>query len=222
MAALRATRVLRTRQGILESSLPHIPTLGFTLAALSAGAKVFTGHDLSHNALRALLPPSDPISPHSPALFQRWDEVTTDKAVSHEEAPPATDPECRLRLAMKRRLLSNQSIQPFLADALALAQQSPGGFPGHVALLADRFASHAFPLAQGTTWYAHRARVAAIWTACELHQVRDDSPDSAETVALLNRLCDSSSAAAGGAQEVLQFMNFGVEGWRGIGKSLGL
>ncbi|KAF9472864.1 hypothetical protein BDN70DRAFT_886476 [Pholiota conissans] len=221
---------------LLKLALPLIKTHGFTREALARSvislpststAQPYT-EPLSDSAVTALFGKGDAARR---TLIDAWLDdglkymtvgpasVEALAGVEQEEAPPRT-----IRDVLRARLEYNEPVLPHIPDAFAVMATS--GFHVVDPLPAMK---HALKIADGACiatgdkslqleWYAHRASLAAVYTAAELHQLT--SPHTAP--AFLDSLLESTSNLKSAVAEVALYSDYVFKSWKGIIKSSGV
>ena len=191
---------------ILSAALTHVPTHGFTNAALNKGA-VDTGYlDVSTN-----------LFPTGAFSIVNYHLVTQRLALA-KDAPPTThldsvspsDVSANIRILALRRLRANKAIIHRWQEALALlstARHLPTSIR-ELALLSDELLFLAGSTTVASAWYSNRAALAAIYASAELFMTTDTSKDFIETEEFLTRRLKEGETVRG-------VMN-GLGAWAGM------
>ncbi|MBU8539817.1 COQ9 family protein [Roseomonas tokyonensis] len=170
------------RDQALKAALPHVPALGWTRAALSAGLA-----DLGRDPLE-----QDWLFPRGPVeAIEAWCDLA-DREMA--EAAAAEDLESLRIPARIRRLVLirlEQAAPAREAVRRALAQQSlPWNLASAartVGRTADAIWVAAGDSSNDISWYTRRATLAAVYGATLAFWLQDESPDAEETEAFLDR-----------------------------------
>ncbi|KIK55076.1 hypothetical protein GYMLUDRAFT_76644 [Collybiopsis luxurians FD-317 M1] len=124
------------------------------------------------------------------------------------------------------RLDYNKPVLQLLPEAFALLASPERGLPpldprpalSHAARVADEASYLSGDTSVQLAWYTHRASIAAVYSAAELHQLT--SPETAH--AFLDSLLAGSAALKGTLDEVQVFSSYVFKSWKGILKSKGI
>ncbi|KAI0950782.1 hypothetical protein AcW1_007996 [Taiwanofungus camphoratus] len=207
-----------SRTRLLQLTLPLVKAHGFTREALS------------RSILSLPEPHPEPLSETAvSALFGNGDDarITLLRAWlddAREQMKSAPSPAMKEILAF--RLRCNEPVLSYLPEAFALLISPTSGFPPidptpalkHAAQVADEACYLASDTTTGTSWYARRASLAAIYAASELHQLT--SPGTAYD--FLNSLLDTSSRVENAFNESQVFTKYIARSWAGIINSRGV
>lgn len=212
------------RSALLRCAFPLVKTHGFTrktlaLAALSLPDSPLS-EPLSELAVSALF---------GPGLEARRTLITAwlDEGIEQMGGDAIQRGDMSLRDALKGRLKWNEPVLERLPDAFAVLStvDAPISFPihvtpalSHVGNIAHQACVLSGDTSVGTSWYARRASVAAVYAAAELHQLT--SPTSAYQ--FLDSLLESSANADDIISDVGLYADYIWRSWKGIGKSRGL
>ena len=191
-----------TESAILSAALTHhVPTHGFTTAALTRGARDAGYLDVSTN----LFPAGAFALVNYHLITQR---LALAKHASSLPSPPAaaaaaaqTDHiTANIRTLTLHRLRANEPIIHRWPEALALLSTA-AHLPTSVRELA-RLSDELLFLAGSTTvtsaWYTHRAALAAIYASAELFMTQDRSKGFVETERFVTRRLEEGERVRGG------------------------
>lgn len=187
-----------TEENILAAALTHVPSQGFTAAALRSGARD-TG----------FLEPAVNLFPSGAFAIVEYHLVSKRIALS-EYAPSMSEPStpadviANLRALATCRLMANSSIIHQWQQALALlsmAKRVPTAIQ-ELTLLSDELLYLAGSTTVSTSWYTNRAALAAIYASAELFMTTDTSKDFVETQAFLERRLDEGERLRGNSEMI--------------------
>ena len=238
-------------QELLRKSLVHVPTKGFTVAAIRQTLQEYPNVDAAKldRALAALFPGPDSASTAGPRrLWQAWDNEVL-KRMKQEYSNKGTETHAyestvdwlceRLKHSVPVRshllpaftLLASEPLlgqSPTLIPFLSKTPTIPN--PGPVMARAVQIAEDAtfatdLVTEKGTEWFTKRSRLAFSYGTAELALVTQPSMTQEQAINLLRRL-----ATTPGAYEFLRqhtqslrlWVEWGGRGWLGILRSLGL
>jgi ubiquinone biosynthesis protein COQ9 len=170
------------RDAALEAMLPHVPSLGWTRAALRRGLS-----DLGADPLDAEI-----LFPGGPAdLLEAWVDLQDrrmEAAVAAADTSGLRLPQ-RVRLAIALRLAAARPHREAVRRAVAVL-----ALPGHgrvavrtLARTIDSIWHAAGDKSADFSWYSKRAILGAIYTATLVFWLRDAGEDDAATLAFLDR-----------------------------------
>jgi ubiquinone biosynthesis protein COQ9 len=207
----------------LDAALKHVSEHGFSLAAISQGAK-----DTGHLEITRNLFPRGAFDLVS--YFQIQERLKLDGAfqrLQKEGELKGTGP--RIEALVKLRLAGSIPIRPQLQDMLAV-MALPSHIPaslGHLHALSDEIWHLASTQEEATksanmSWYTKRASLSTVYAATELFMAQDTSPDCADTYAFLKRRLSDLRTVGGGIGEVTSFVGFQLWQARNILASKGL
>lgn len=184
-----------TEDAILSAALAHVPTHGFTTAALAQGARDAGYLDISTNLF-----PSGAFSIVNHHL------VTQRLALAKHASSlqPQTDITTNIRSLALRRLHANEPIIHRWQEALALlstARHLPTSLR-ELALLSDELLFLAGSTTVTSAWYTNRAALAAIYASAELFMTQDGSKGFTETEEFLTRRLEEGEKVRGGLDMV--------------------
>ncbi|GJE96201.1 hypothetical protein PsYK624_123950 [Phanerochaete sordida] len=206
------------RNELLKLALPLVRTHGFTREALSRSVLALPEphpEPLRDTAVSALFGEGDDARR---TLISAW----LDEGRAHMRASAPGSP--AIRDVLRGRLRYNEPVLSLLPEAFATLALTPGHIldplPAlkHAVSVADEACAVVGDKTVGTSWYARRASLAAIYTASELHQIQ--SPQTAD--AFLDGLLAGSSQLKGAADDTAQFASYILSSWKGILKSRGV
>ncbi|KAF8525784.1 hypothetical protein BU17DRAFT_74219 [Hysterangium stoloniferum] len=212
------------RTALLRCAFPLVKTHGFTRQTLSLAALALPdsphSEPLSEFAVSALFGPG---LEARRTLINAW----LDEGIEQMGGDAIQSGDMSVRDALKGRLKWNEPVLEKLPEAFAVLStvDTPIPFPihvtpalAHVAKVAHQACVLSGDTSVGTSWYARRASVAAVYAAAELHQLT--SPTSAYQ--FLESLLESSASAGDVISDVGQYADYIWRSWRAIGKSKGL
>ncbi|OBT64139.1 hypothetical protein VE03_06216 [Pseudogymnoascus sp. 23342-1-I1] len=195
---------------ILSSSLPHIPTHGFTPTSLHLGAKDAGYLDASTNLF-----PSGAFSlvqyhlyTQRQALAARTDITNPIVDPNVKTRPPGVG--AKVKALTWARLQANAGVADKLPEALALMSLFGNIRPSlhELHLLADEIWFLAGDVSVDSSWYTKRASLGAVYAASEVFMSTDASEGFGETREFLERRFEDSRAvgeAVGGMGEWVAF-----------------
>jgi len=170
------------RDAALRAALPHVPALGWTRAALSAGLR-----DLGLDPLeQEWLFPRGPVE-----AVEAWCDLADrdlEAAARDENLVELRIPD-RIRRVVTLRLEQNEPHKEAIRRALAL-QSLPWNLPSAlrtVARTADSMWAAAGDTSADLSWYTRRATLAPIYGATLAFWLGDDEPGFPATRAFLDR-----------------------------------
>ncbi|KAJ5482881.1 hypothetical protein N7539_006327 [Penicillium diatomitis] len=221
---------------ILSASLAHIPTEGFTRAALTAGARDAGFLDVSVQLL--------PRGEFDLVLFWLASRrgllraKVEDGCVFGETAgTPAGDRtgtgkgkgsglsvDEKVRILIMERLRMNKDVKGVWQDALAqmsLLGNIPLAF-SELHALSNDILNLAGDTAVDSTWYARRMAIGAIYASAEMAMTRDPTPDMVETEAFVKRRFEDKQALKDKVEGVGSWVGFWGNTVVGVGRSWGL
>lgn len=198
----RAPHFAPTENRILSAALSHVPTHGFTTAALTQGARDAGYLDVSTN-----------LFPAGPFSIVGYHLVTQRLALANHA--PSTDDVLNnvsqnIRILALRRLYANKAIIHRWQEALAL-MATPAHLPTslrELALLSDELLFLAGSTDVTSSWYTNRGGLAAIYASAELFMTTDRSKDYVETEDFLTRRLEEG-------EKIKSFIG-GVGSWAGM------
>jgi ubiquinone biosynthesis protein COQ9 len=170
------------RDSALRATLPHVPTLGWTRAALAAGLA-----DLGRDALE-----QDWLFPRGPVeAIEAWCDLADrdmEAAAAAEDLSALRTP-ARIRRVIVIRL--EQAVPHREAIRLALGHQSlPWNVPSAmrtVARTADAMWAAAGDTSADFSWYTRRATLAGVYGATLAFWLQDQDDGFPRTLAFLDR-----------------------------------
>jgi ubiquinone biosynthesis protein COQ9 len=170
------------RDEALRAALPHVPALGWTRAALSAGLA-----DLGRDALE-----QDWLFPRGPVeAIEAWCDLADrdmEAAALAEDLASWRIPE-RIRRVVLIRLEQAAPNREAVRRALAV-QSLPWNLASAtrtVARTADSMWAAAGDTSADFSWYTRRATLAGVYGATLAYWLQDQSPDRVATEAFLDR-----------------------------------
>ncbi|KKA29281.1 hypothetical protein TD95_002505 [Thielaviopsis punctulata] len=193
-----------TEQRLLGSAYAHVPTLGFTAEALTAGARDAGFPEITTAGLA-----------DGPFALVRWHLVGKRAELREKSADVLSeDKGLGVRERVERltwyRLQANRTVIHKWQDALALMAQ-PSYLPEslkELAALTDDIYFLAGDVSVDPSWYTKRGSLGMIFASCELFMTNDRSPDFAETRAFLQRRLAERASVGGVASAVGQWTGF--------------
>ena len=180
-----------TENAILSAALTHVPTQGFTVTALTRGARDAGYLDISTN-----------LFPTGAFSIVNYHLVTQRLALAKRASslPPHTDIATNLRTLALQRIHANRPIIHRWQEALAFlstARHLPTSVR-ELALLSDELLFLAGSTTVTSAWYTNRAALAAIYASAELFMTQDKSKDFVETEEFLTRRLEEGEKIRGG------------------------
>ncbi|KAI1007530.1 hypothetical protein K3495_g697 [Podosphaera aphanis] len=196
---------------ILDAALKHVPQHGFTARTLARAATDVGYLDATTNLFAA-----------GPFSLVHYHLYTQRLALASASAAPTPAPSGRA--VAWQRLQGNEPVIRRWSEAVALAAL-PTNVPVAVhelALLADEICFRTGDVAVDSTWYTHRAAVAAIYAASELFMTTDHSPGFRDTWDFLQRRFDEVDAAASAVGALGEWGSFTVRAALNVLRSKGM
>ncbi|KAF7714962.1 Uncharacterized protein PECH_005398 [Penicillium ucsense] len=219
---------------ILSASLAHIPTEGFTRAALTAGARDAGFLDVSVQLLprgefdlvlfwlasrRGLLR----AKVEDGCVFGETAATAAgDRTGTGSGSGPSVDE--KVRILIMERLRMNKDVKGVWQDALAqmsLLGNIPLAF-SELHALSNDILNLAGDTAVDSTWYARRMAIGAIYASAEMAMTRDPTPDMVETEAFVKRRFEDKQALKDKVEGVGSWVGFWGNTVVGVGRSWGL
>ncbi|KAI0024092.1 ubiquinone biosynthesis protein COQ9 [Xylariomycetidae sp. FL0641] len=207
---------------ILSAAYARVPEHGFTVRALTLGARDAGYPDISTNVvpdgafsliLYHLVTQREALAPRSREIFA---------AAAEAERPMQVGDKIE-RLAWER-LLGNRDVIHRWQEALAQMAQ-PSRVPAslhELALLADEIVFLSGDNAADPTWYARRASVASAYAAAELFMSADGSAGFGATREFLDRRLDESTKLGNAVSSVGQWIGFTASAGVNVLRSKGM
>ncbi|ETW83319.1 hypothetical protein HETIRDRAFT_55120, partial [Heterobasidion irregulare TC 32-1] len=206
-----------SRSRLLQLALPLVKEYGFTRETLARSALEWPQQPhtqpLSESAVSTLFGEGDAARR---TLIGAW--------LEEGQIQMRAQPVSNVKDALNNRLRYNEPVLPLLPEAFALLASPKYGLPPfdvrpalrHATSIADEACHLANDASTGTSWYARRATLAAIYTAAgkhfsKLHQLT--SPRSAP---------DFLESLLTTANETELFSRYIMKSWAGIIKSSGV
>ena len=189
-------------ESILSRALQHVPAHGFTLTALTQGARDTGYLDVSANLFN-----NDPFSIVNYHLVK---QRLTIAEHSLEKPQSSQEVSSNIKTIALRRLQANRPIIHRWQEALALlstARHLPTAVR-ELARLSDEILFRAGSTTVTTAWYTDRAALSAIYASAETFMTTDTSKDFTETDDFLTRRLV-------GAEKGKNFLQ-GVGAWAGM------
>ncbi|KFY83920.1 hypothetical protein V500_09769 [Pseudogymnoascus sp. VKM F-4518 (FW-2643)] len=195
---------------ILSSSLPHIPTHGFTPTSLHLGAKDAGYLDASTNLF-----PAGAFSlvhyhlyTQRQALASRTD-ITNPPVDPNSKAKPA-GVGAKVKALTWARLQANGGVIHKLPEALALMSLFGNISPSlhELGALSDEIWFLAGDVAVDSSWYTKRGSLGAVYAASEVFMTTDKSEGFSETREFLERRFEDSRALGEGVGGVGEWVGF--------------
>ncbi|EPS33296.1 hypothetical protein PDE_08258 [Penicillium oxalicum 114-2] len=211
-----------SQTAILTASLAHIPTYGFTPAALTRGARDAGFLDVSVQ----LLPRGEFdlvlfwLASRRGLLRGRVEDGTVFGA--GEKSALGVDE--KVQMLVMERLRMNTDVKEFWQDALA-QMSLLGNIPlalSELHALSNDILNLAGDTAVDSTWYARRMAVGAIYASAEMVMTRDPTPNMAETEAFVRRRFEDKQVVKDKVEGVGSWVGFWGNTVVGVGRSWGL
>ncbi|PWW80584.1 ubiquinone biosynthesis protein COQ9 [Tuber magnatum] len=209
---------------ILSASLLHVPSHGFSDAALSFGARDAGYLDISVNMLsRGVF---DLVRYHLVTERLRLgDKIDFRKA--EDELPEGLrnlSTPAKVRVLCMERLKANAPIIHRWQEALAVMSLA-GNIPvsvSELAKLSDEIWFLAGDESHDTTWYTKRATLSAVYASTELFMTQDNSKDFEATWEFLDRRLDEVKATGSAISNVASYLDFTVHALANVLRSKNL
>lgn len=185
------------QKAILDASLAHIPTHGWTTDALAAGAKSIGLSPASHGAIIQYDLVSHVMNKATAEMISHLDHHKCERIRAF-----TLDDEYRVETAkaglMARVKYLSQHFGPTWAQAMALAA-TPAHIQTtavHLTEMADEILFRCRDRSTGFGWYAKRSAVLAIHAAAELHMLGDSSNEGFEATEefIYHRVAEAAKA----------------------------
>ncbi|KAJ5281064.1 hypothetical protein N7478_006436 [Penicillium angulare] len=217
---------------ILEASLTHVPTHGFTHASLTLGARDAGFLDVSvqlfprgefdlilfylasrRGLLRAKIESSD---------FFR--EFATKNGLDASSLEGKDKVDTKIKMLILERLRMNEDIRDQWQDALA-QMSLLGNIPLSLAelhALSNDILNLAGDESVDASWYTRRAAVGAIYASAEVVMTRDPTGDMSETAEFVERRFEDRDILSKKVEVIGQCFSFWGNTVLGVGRSYGL
>lgn len=170
------------RDAALDAMLPHVPELGWTLAALRRGLRDSGGDPLD---AELLFPggTADMVEAFIDLTDRRMAAAVADGDLAGKRLPE------RVRGAIAARLEMNRPNRDAIRRAFAvLANPCNAGLAARTAArTVDAIWHAAGDRSADFNWYTKRASLGAVYTATMLYWLRDSGEDDSATLAFLDR-----------------------------------
>ncbi|KAJ5679685.1 hypothetical protein N7462_007929 [Penicillium macrosclerotiorum] len=217
-----------SQTAILTAALPYLPTLGFSRAALAAGARDAGFLDVSVH----LLPRGEFdlvlfwLASRRGLLRGQVEEGALLQRVAAERGLDAASlsVDDKVRILVMQRLRMNANIKHVWQDALAQLSLL-GNIPlalSELHALANDIITLAGDPAVDASWYSRRLAVSAIYASAEVVMTRDPSADLAETETFVARRFEDKEVVKAKVQGVSEWIGFLGGTAVGAGRSWGL
>mmetsp|Transcript_23984 Transcript_23984/g.70358 ORF Transcript_23984/g.70358 Transcript_23984/m.70358 type:complete len:324 (-) Transcript_23984:53-1024(-) len=174
-----------TKELVLKHALAHVPNMGWTNESLACGAVDAGLPAVSHGVVSR-----GPVELVEYFMESAARSTAEDVRNRRDELfDPEAGADAKLKAVMELRL---RLLIPYLphwpqAMALGLLPQNIVTTARNLALLSDEIC-YAAGLDEGDlTWYTHRTRVVAVYSAAEVFMLTDESADFTETWEFLER-----------------------------------
>lgn len=207
-----------SEQAILSAAYTHIPTHGFSTAALALGAKDAGFPDISTSIL-----------PHGPFSLVEFHLVTKRKALAAQSRQIFTNTESskvedKVERLTWERLLANEAVVHRWQEALAIMAQPSYVSPSlkELALLTDEILFLAGDSSVDSSWYTKRGSLATIYASTELFMTTDSSAGFSSTREFLRRRLDESQGVGSILGAAGQWMGFTASAGINVLRSKGL
>ncbi|CAB4490272.1 ubiquinone biosynthesis protein COQ9 [Rhizophagus irregularis] len=200
---------------ILKASLPFVNQYGWSIDALSQGAKTLGYPNISHG-----------LFPKGGAELIDYFLEDCRRKMSHEifDKMNGLKVHQKIRFACVTRLNLTKPYIRKWPEALAIMAQPNNVSMAveHLAKLVDDMWYLAGDKSADMNWYSKRAILAAIYTSTELYMTQDTSPDFTGTYQFLNRRLQDSATFGSLINEINTFANFAAKSTIGILSSKGI
>ncbi|KAG0643489.1 COQ9-domain-containing protein [Tuber brumale] len=206
---------------ILSASLPHVPSHGFSDAALSFGARDAGYLDISVNMLPGGV--FDLVRYHLATERLRLGDKIDFRGPENElpEGLRNLSIPAKVRILCMERLKANAHIIHRWKEALAimsLAENMPASM-SELAKLSDEIWFLAGDESHDTTWYTKRATLAVVYASTELFMIQDNSKDFQATQEFLDRRLNDVKTAGSAVSNVASYLDFTVQGFANVLRS---
>ncbi|KAJ3136852.1 Ubiquinone biosynthesis protein coq9, mitochondrial [Geranomyces variabilis] len=204
-----------TRTQLAEAALKHVPTMGWTVQALGAGAV-----DLGYPTVLHGLFPGGGADLIDYFLQKSKTEMRAEMEQLDLSSMKITQ---KIRTACIMRL---KLTAPYIArwpDALGIMAQPPNAPMSlrNLGELVDEMWYLAGDRSADLNWYSKRTLLAGVYTSTELYMTQDKSPDFQETWKFLDRRLQDVGTLGRTTAEVTNYLQFGVRSAFGVLSSLG-
>ncbi|KAJ5082846.1 hypothetical protein N7532_011889 [Penicillium argentinense] len=217
-----------SQTAILTAALHHIPAHGFTLEALTLGARDAGFLDVSVQ----LLPRAEFdlilfwLASRRGILRSRVEEAAlfTKRAAGSGRDPASLSVEEKTKILIAERLRMNTEIKAHWQDALA-QMSLLGNIPislSELHALSNDILSLAGDSSVDGSWYTRRMAVSAIYASAEVVMTRDPTPDLSETIAFVDRRFEDKLVLKEKFEGVGQCVSFWGNTAVGVGRSWGM
>ncbi|KAI9723632.1 MAG: hypothetical protein M1812_000932 [Candelaria pacifica] len=204
-----------TEEAILSASLTHVPSHGFSTAALTEGAK-----DAGYLAVSTNLFPRGAFDLINYHLVTQRLALQTRKLLPEQKVGVGA----KVKALALERLWANKPFIHRWQEALAVMAQ-PTNVPGSIAELA-RLSDEIWFLAGDTTvdtsWYTKRASLSAIYASAEVFMTQDNSLNFSEMERFLDRRLEDVRTVGTSAANVAQWVNFTGHAFTNVLRSKGV
>ncbi|CAF9907216.1 MAG: Ubiquinone biosynthesis protein coq9, mitochondrial [Alectoria fallacina] len=180
-----------TEDAILSAALSHVPTHGFSINALTQGARDAGYLDISTN-----------LFPTGAFSIVRYHLVSQRLALAKHASSlqPQVDITANIATLALHRLHANKPIIHRWQEALALLSTARHLATSirELALLSDELLFLAGSTTVTSSWYTNRAALAAVYASAELFMTQDTSKGFVETEEFLTRRLEEGEKVRGG------------------------
>ncbi|KAJ3016686.1 Ubiquinone biosynthesis protein coq9, mitochondrial, partial [Thoreauomyces humboldtii] len=193
-----------TRTRLAEAALLHVPTKGWTVQALGAGAM-----DLGYPSVLHGLFPNGGRDLIAYFMEKSRREMRVEMEKLDLESMRIT---AKIRKAVELRLKLTAPYINKWPEALAIMAQ-PQNVPTslqHLGELVDDMWFLAGDRSSDLNWYSKRTLLAGVYTSTELYMTQDRSPDFVETFKFLDRRLQDVGVIGKTTAQVTSFMQFGL------------
>ncbi|KAJ3181980.1 Ubiquinone biosynthesis protein coq9, mitochondrial [Geranomyces variabilis] len=200
---------------LAEAALKHVPTMGWTVQALGAGAV-----DLGYPTVLHGLFPGGGADLIDYFLQKSKNEMRAEMEQLDLASMKITQ---KIRTACIMRL---KLTAPYIArwpDALGIMAQPPNAPMSlrNLGELVDEMWYLAGDRSADLNWYSKRTLLAGVYTSTELYMTQDKSPDFQETWKFLDRRLQDVGTLGRTTAEVTNYLQFGIRSAFGVLSSLG-
>ncbi|KAG0136030.1 COQ9-domain-containing protein [Tuber indicum] len=209
------------KSAILSASLPHVPSHGFSDAALAFGSRDAGYLDISVNMLPGGV--FDLVRYHLVTERLRLGDKIDFRRPENELPKGLRNLgiTTKIQILCMERLKANAHIIHRWQEALAvmsLAENIPASM-SELAKLSDEIWFLAGDESHDTTWYTKRATLAVVYASTELYMTHDNSKDFGATQEFLGRRLNDLKTAGSAVSNVASYLDFTVHAFANVLRS---
>ncbi|RPA95067.1 ubiquinone biosynthesis protein COQ9 [Choiromyces venosus 120613-1] len=211
----------KAESAILSASLLHVPSHGFSNAALSFGARDANYLDISVNMLpRGVF---DLVHYHLATERLRLGDKIDFRKPENElpEGLRNLSIPAKIRVLCMERLRANAPIIHRWQEAFAVMSLAGNisASMSELAKLSDEIWFLAGDESHDTTWYTRRATLSAVYATTELFMTQDNSKDFEATWAFLDRRLHDVKTIGSSVSNVTSYLDFTVHAFANVLRS---